>query len=47
MTPREVFNLMKDEGFLVDYARLPGKLKEIQHPIHKRRDGLDTPSIFQ
>ncbi|KNZ49561.1 hypothetical protein VP01_493g4 [Puccinia sorghi] len=28
MTPREVFNLMKDEGYLVDYARLPGKLEQ-------------------
>ncbi|KAH9467317.1 hypothetical protein MJO28_000112 [Puccinia striiformis f. sp. tritici] len=31
MTPREVFNLMKDEGFLVDYARLP--VTDEQAPI--------------
>lgn len=31
MTPREVFNLMKDEGFLVNYARLP--VTDEQAPI--------------
>jgi len=31
MTPREVFNLMKEEGYLVDYARLP--VTDEQAPI--------------
>jgi len=42
MTPREVFNSMKDGGYLVDYARLP--VADQQAPIpgmfsrHEQRD---------